>query len=255
MQNTPEQSLTVRPYATPFLAVALVLGIFFLAGKEIERRGADANPATISISADAKVMATPNIALVSFGVQVDRTKTAKEALDQLTEKMNAVLTSIEKQNVEKKDITTQSVSLNPVYDWNNGTQTLRGYQANQQLSIKVRDLDKVGDILSSATAAGANTIGGVSFQIDEPEGLYAQARAKAIEKAKAKAEVLAKDLGVRLMKLKGYSDGAMNFTAPRAMMYEKSMMMDGVGGGSPELSVPSGEQEITANVTLTYEVE
>ncbi len=65
--------------------------------------------------------------------------------------------------------------------------------------------------------------------------------------------MLAKDLGISIVKLKGYTDAAMNFVAPRAMMYEKSMDGAGMGGGS-DLSVPSGEQEITANVTLTYEV-
>lgn len=210
-------------------------------------------PATISVNGEGEVSAVPDIASLSFGVQTGRQKTAQAAMEQLSTKMNAVIDAIKDEGIEEKDIRTQSLSLHPSYDWEEGKRIDRGFEANQNLRVKVRDLEKIGTVLTAATSAGANQAGGVSFTIDDPDELRAQARAEAIADAEEKAHVLAKDLGVALGKLKGFHEGGGYAPAP---MYERAMSMDaGYGGGIEEsIPVPAGEQEVRVNVSLTYEV-
>ena len=242
-------NVSLRPPMWLPITVAVILGLFFVIGKKIESR--DSTPAMISVSGEGKVSASPDIAVLSFGVQTWRVPSAKDATAKLQTAMTAILESVKGKGVEEKDITTESLYLNPVYDWTDAGQIPRGFEASQSLRVKIRDLSKIGDILSAATSAGANQIGGVNFTIDEPETLQAEAREKAIAKAKEKATKLASELGVRLGKLKGFNEGY-GATPP---MYERAMMDSGMGGGGiAPLPVPTGEQEIQVSVTLTYEV-
>lgn len=236
-----------------WMGVLLVLlaGGFYLTGKIIEQR--DFTPMTITVDADGKVSAPPDIAVVSFGVQTGRQGTAQQAIKLLADKMQQVIDAVKKDSIEDKDISTDSFSLSPAYDWKDGQQIPRGFEANQSLHVKVRDLDKIGAILSAVTAAGANQIGGVDFTIDDPEKLQAMARGKAITKAEAKAQKLATELGKSLKRLKGFSEGG-GYGPP--MPYAKAnIALDQAGGASMEsVPVPTGEQDITVSVSLTYEL-
>ncbi len=255
----PENTTTiVRPPVSSLLSAVLVGGLFFLGGKYIESKPKPPQPKepmTISVTADAKVMSAPDIAVVSFGVVTERMKTAKEATDSIKMRMTKVLDALKALGIEEKDITTENFWLNPVYDYTNGIQNMRGFQANESLSVRLRDLDKVGDALTAATAAGANQAGNVNFSIDNPDSLKAEAREKAIAKAKAKAETLAKSLGMSVGKLIGFSEGG-DFVTPPMPMMAKSF--DGYGGGAEavmaSVPVPAGEQAITVTVTLSFEV-
>ena len=232
---------------TILISVALG-GVFFVAGQNVENRS---DPATISVSGEGKVSAVPDIASLSFGVQTGRQKTAQAAMEKLSEDMNAVMEAVKETGVEEKDIRTESLRLFPAYDWNEGMQIPRGFEANQSLRVKVRDLDKVGEVLSAATNAGVNQAGGVSFTIDEPEELQREAREKAIDDAKKKAKELARDLGVTLGDLKGFNEGGSPMPMYRG---DYAMMEGGIGGGGGAPPMPAGEQEVQVNVNLTYEV-
>ncbi len=236
------------------LVAVIVGGLFFLRGKNLEAgRIADPNLATISVSGEGKVAGAPDVALLSLGVQTGRQSTSKAANDLLAKNMNAVLDAIKKAGVAEKDISTQYVSLDPVYNYTTGTQTITGYQAAQSLQVKVRDLDKASDVLSAATAAGANQAGGVQFVIDEPEELRAQARAEAIAQAKEKAQALADQLGMRLGKIRGFNEEGNGYYPP--MPYGRgvggAMAMDAAESSIP---LPSGEQDVTVMVNITYEL-
>ena len=246
-------TINVRPPVWALLAAVIIGGVFYLTGKNMEVTAPQQNPATISVFADAKVSAAPDIAQLSFGVETGRQPTAKAAIALVTKNMTAILVAVKKAGVAEKDIATQSFWLNPVYDYNNGTQVPRGFQANQSLSVKVRDLDIIGDVLTVATNAGANQAGSIGFAIDKPDDLKAQTRTMAIEKAQAKAVVLAKALGMSLGRLTAFNEDN-NYGGP-VPMYAKGM---GMGGGGMEadaaMAIPAGEQDITSNVTLTYEL-
>ncbi len=247
---TDDRTLFIRPPVWLPIIVVFIGGLFYLQGKNMEARYQD--PAMIIVTGEGKVQGAPTIATLNFGVTTGPQKAAKDAMQKLTTEMNAVLDAVKKLGIDVKDITTQQLSLSPQYDWSNGNQTLRGYEATQSLMVKVHDLDKVGTILSAATNAGANQAGGVDFTIDQPESLRAQAREQAIEQAKEKAQTLAKQLGMSLGKVRSFNEGSA-VMPPVPMMYAKDMASGMGGGGS--IDVPSGQQDVTVQVSITYELK
>ncbi len=233
----------------PLLAVALG-GLFYITGQSMALRAE--NPATITVTGEGKVQAPPTVAELNFGVTTGPLRTAKEAITKLQADMNAVLQEVKKQGITDADVRTQQFSLYPQYDWSNNTQTLRGYEASQQLAVKVRDLEKVGTVLSAVTSAGANQSGGINFVIDEPDELRSQARAKAIDQAKEKAQELAQTLGMTLGKVKGFTENYGDPNMPPPIAYGRG---GGGGGADQALSIPAGEQEVRVQVNITYELQ
>ena len=119
--------------------------------------------------------------------------------------------------------------------------------------IKVRDLAKVGGVISAATSAGANQVTGVEFTIDDMSALGAEARAEAVTRAKAEAIKLAESLEAKLGRLTGFSEDTGGYPQP---VYDRAVGMGGGGAEAiPAVDVPSGEQEITIRVYLTYELD
>ncbi|ALM10346.1 MAG TPA: hypothetical protein DEB30_05220 [Candidatus Peribacter riflensis] len=250
MENT---CCSNKPACWLSVLLIVVAGGFYLTGKVIEQR--DFSPMTISVESTGKASAVPDIAVVSFGVQTGRQSSAQQAMKLLTEKMTGIVAVVKQQGIEEKDVTTDSLSLQPEYDWNEGRQIPRGFQATQSLHVKVRDLDKIGDLLAAVTAEGVNQVGGVDFTMDDPEALRAAARAKAIAKAEVKAQELAAQLGKKIKRLKGFSEGG---GYALDMDYRKAnVTMEAVGGGAPmpSVPVPTGEQEIQVSVSLIYELK
>jgi uncharacterized protein len=248
-----EKMVYLRPPMWLPVLVALVAGGMYVAGKYVETR--DQSIPTISVQGEGKVLANPDIALLTFGVQTGRTRTAQAAMETLAKQMNAIIDSVKAAGVESKDINTQYLSLNPSYDYREGTRVDQGFEANQNLQVKVRDLSKISDVLDAAVSKGANNVGGVSFTIDDPEELRGQAREQAIADAQQKAEKLAADLGHPLGKFLGFSENG-GYPMPQ---YEMRMTMDsamGVGGATPSFApqIPAGEQEIIVTVFLTYQL-
>ncbi len=248
-----EQTINLRPPLWLPILVVVIGGMFYIGGKKLEIQAPRENPATISVSGDAKVSAAPDIATLSFGVTTGRQPSAKAAIAMVTKNMTAVLDAVEKQGIPKKDIATQSFWLNPVYDYTTGGQIPRGFEATQSLSVKVHDLDKVGDVLTAATNAGANQAGGIDFSIDNPDSLRAEARKDAIKEAQDKAKILADSLGMKLGRLTGFQEDGNGYYPPRPMMMSKGLA-ESDAANQASLPVPVGEQEIMSNVTLTYEV-
>ena len=241
-----------KPTCWVGILLVLVAGGFYLTGKVIEQK--DFAPMTISVEGTGKASAVPDIAAVSFGVQTGRQTTAQQAMKTLTAKMTDVVAAVKAQGIEEKDITTNSLSLQPEYDWSEGRQISRGFQATQTLYVKVRDLDKIGDLLAAVTGEGVNQIGGVEFTMDEPEVLQAAAREKAIIKAEAKAKLLADQLGKSIKRLKGFSEGGGYI--PPTPYAKANIALDRAGGAVMEsVPIPAGEQEISVSVSLIYELQ
>ncbi len=245
------ETVVVRPPVWAVFTIVIIGGLFFLGGKYIEKK--DLTPLTISVTGEGKASGVPDLAMLSLGMQTGRQNTAKDAMALLTKNMNAVIDAVKKAGVDEKDISTQNFSLNPAYDYTPTGMVPKGFEASQSLEIKVRDLDKASDVLSAATAAGANQAGGVQFTIDNPEKVRAEAREKAVKQAQEKAELLAKNLGKSLGRMRGFSEGGV-YAPP--MMYDKAMSVMGMGGGgeAQAMPLPAGEQEVQAQVTLTYEL-
>ena len=246
-------TLTLRPPVWALLTAVIIAGGFYIGGKYIEVD--DRDPPMISVTGEGKVSIAPDVAELSFGVTTGRKQTASLAMESLKKSMEAAFSAVKDQGIEEKDIRTENFSLYPAYDWSNGRQTLLGYEANQSLRVKVRDLDKVSTVLGAATSAGANQAGSVSFIIDDPEGARAQAREEAIVQAKEKAQVLARQLGMSLGEIRGFNEGG-GYSPP--MPYAaRGMEMDASEEKlqAQATPLPAGEQEIQITVSISYELE
>jgi hypothetical protein len=204
----------------------------------------------ISVSGEGKVKATPDVAVLDLGMTAER-KTVSEAQAETTRVMNALTEAVKAMGVEAKDIQTANYSIYPANDWNDGKQTLRGYTVNQSLRVKVRKLDSVSGILAKAGELGANQVGGVSFTIDEPKKLQAEARVKAIEDAQAQAQAIADAVGLDLGKVVSFSEGSSGGFVP-SMMESKAM---GMGGDEAAPVIEPGQNEVVINAYLTYELK
>ena len=243
------QTITVRPPVWALFIAVLLGGLFYVSGKYIEKK--DMTPVTISVTGEGKASVSPDLARLSLGVQTGRQPTSAQAMSVLKKNMDAVIAAVKKLGIEDKDISTENFYLSPAYDYTAGGQVPKGFEATESVNVKVRDLDKAGDVLGAATAAGANQAGGIQFTIDNPEIVRADARQKAVTQAQEKAQLLAKSLGMRLGRMKGFVEGG---AAMPPIMYDKAMTM-GMGGGAAEsVPLPSGEQEVTVDVTLMYEL-
>ncbi len=246
--------LKIRPPVWAILFVIVAGGFFYLGGKWID--AADHTPTTISVSGEGKVFGAPDIASLSLGMTTGRKATSTDAMASLSKTMNAVLAAVKAAGVEDKDISTEQLSLNPSYDYTNGQQVLKGYEATQSLTVKVHNLDKVSTVLGAATSAGANQAGNVDFQIDNMDKIRSQAREQAIAQARGKAQTLAQDLGMRLGSIKGFTED--NGVTPPMPYAAKAMdSAVGVGGGPVAVAtpVPSGQQEVLSDVTITYDLK
>lgn len=208
---------------------------------------------TVSFSGEGKVLAKPDIAVADFSI-VTEAVTSKAAQDANSEKSNKVTDFLKKQKIDDKDIKTTSYNIYPQYEYpRSGVPRIKGYQVSQTLEVKIRDLGNVSFVLDGVVTAGANQVSNLSFEIENPEKLKAEARAKAIEDAKSKAKELKSQLGINLGRIINFSEGISGYPVP--MMYDSSMKSMGMGGGPITPSVPSGENEITVDVTITYQIK
>ncbi|MDO8584454.1 MAG: SIMPL domain-containing protein [bacterium] len=208
---------------------------------------------TISIEGQGKVTATPDIARVELGVYSEGTDVQRTQTDN-TKKINAILDAIKKAGVSADDMQTSNYAISPKYNWDNGRQTLIGYTVSQNVTIKVRDLKKVGDILTQAGALGANQINGVTFSVDDPSKLQQQARTKAIEDARSKANELADALGLKVTRVVDFSEASSQPGYPIPMMAKQDAAM-GMGGAASVPDIQSGSLDITSNVSVTFEIQ
>ena len=210
-----------------------------------------------SVTGSGTVYAKADIANLEVGLKTGVKKTAAEATTDSTNKMNAIIGAVKSLNIEEKDIKTSGYSLNPVYNWTeNKGQELIGYEVSQNITLKIRDLAKIGDIIAKTTEQGANQIGSISFTIDDEYELKNQARELAIEKAKEKAMLIAEQSGMKLGKIKSVYENSNPIISPISYTNAKmEFAADSASGGLAAPSIQSGQNEIKVEVTLSYEVK
>ena len=239
-------------FKIPIILLLLVLIVFIGAKAKNEIRNETKiieSQRTITVSADGKVFAKPDIGQISLSV-THEAKTVSEAQKKSTEAINKIMTFLKSAGIEDKDIKTTNYNIYPKYDYYKGKQVFIGYEVSQSLQIKIRNLEKSGNIIAGATDNGANIAGGLNFTIDDPDALKAEAQKQAIEKARTKVKDLVFKLGVRLGELINFSENG--YIPP--IYYAKSAEALGIGGGSVSPEIPTGENEITSFVSLTYEI-
>ncbi len=236
--------------------VGLALAVAFgssLAPRQIVAQSDPTTPEhTISVSGTGRVTLSPDVADISVGVQVTATK-VKDARAQAATKMTAVIAALKAAGIADKDIQTSNVSLSPVYDYgaNANPPRVTGYQVANTVTATVRDLDKVSDALDGAMAAGATSIGGINFRVDNQTAPAAQARDLAMKDAKVKADALAKAAGVSITGVASISEQVT--TPPQPIRYD----LAAGSAAAPEKATPvqTGTNEIDIVVSVVYLID
>jgi uncharacterized protein YggE len=204
-----------------------------------------APPRTLDVSADASVMRPPDRATVRLGVETLAT-TAREATASNAEAMAAMIDALEASGIPSSAVRTRSIALSPRYERApSGEQpVIVGYQAENQVSVRVDEVDQLGRVVDTAIEAGANRVLGIQFEISDPEAAYHEALELAVAKARREAEVLARAMGETLGPVLRIATGGTPALAPG-----RSEMMLRV---STETPVHPGELEVRAVVHITY---
>ncbi|MGD1118244.1 MAG: SIMPL domain-containing protein [Dehalococcoidales bacterium] len=238
------------------IGVVLLLGTILLASCGTESSPSVSNynsqQAGIWVSGEGKVTATPDVAILSLGIQAQETDVAP-AQSEAAAAMDKVRTALKDAGIADKDIQTTYFSIQPVYQYDNNKQQsiLSGYQVTNTVTVKVRKVDQTGPILDAVSAAGGNLIrvNNVAFTIDDPTPSYAQARVKAVADAIAKAKQLADNAGVKLGKLT-YITESNNTPSP---IYRTDMTS---GAVAPATTTPisTGEIDIITDVQIAYAI-
>ena len=239
------------------LAVFLVLSI---ADKSygVVQNWSNKNPKNVmTVSAEGKVKSEPDTATVNIGV-LTQAATTEDAQKENSAKTNKIIDFVKSQGIPSEDISTSSYNIYPNYDYANGKNTVTGYQVNQSITVEIKEIngknkEKLGTVLSGVTANGANQVNGVSLSFDDPDGLRQKAREQAIVKAKQKAQELAKASGITLGRVVNVSEAG---TSGGPIAYA-----DSYSGAAPTLeksvspNIEPGQQDITATMTVTFEVK
>lgn len=208
------------------------------------------DPRSITITAEGKTTAAPDTARIDASVVTDG-KTADEVQQNNTSVANKVIDYLKSNGVESKDIKTTQYNLYPRYDYYNGRQSLAGFSLTQTMEIKIRNLQKVGELITGTVARGANQINSVSYFIDDPESLKAEARSQAFEKARAKAKEVARLAGVKLGDVVTFSESVNGYPMP---IYERAYSAGGYGGGGISPDTQAGSQDIVVSVSVVFEI-
>jgi len=241
---------------------AMIIGFILLAGiaaiSILRDRIVNYPQYQVSVVGQGKITYTPDIANITIGVQVDKALKAQDALKQMTDKANKVIAAIKADGIADADIQTQNYSLNPQVDYTSGVASTTGYNANEQVLVKVRDIktsvDKLNKVIADASAAGANQILGISFDVADIEGLKQQARILAIKDAQRKAVDLAGAANVKLGDIVGWWENVVSAPMAKSDAY-------GMGGGMMTNAAPvtpniqTGSQDVIIEMNLSYRLK
>ncbi len=245
------------PMGAKFLSFLLAIGLIVVSIVAVSMANKTPYNPEASFMASGKVMAKPDIALVSLSVKTPRETEAATVVSKNSETMNKIIEMLKAKGIEEKDVKSSSFSVNPVYSYPTGlAPKIDGYEAYQELQVKIRDLEKIGDVIASSAQLGANQIGNISFTIDDPENLKMQAREKAVAAAKEKAMQMEKITGIDLGEVVNVYETSYDDHQPVPYYAAKTDM--GMGMSNEAITAPqiaSGENEIRVDVTLVYKVK
>jgi uncharacterized protein len=204
----------------------------------------------LDISATGEVTRVPDIAIISAGV-VTRAATATGALEQNAAQMERVRQALKRAGIADRDIQTSNISLNPEYRYvQNQPPKLVGYTASNQLNVRFRDIRNTGKILDAPVAEGANQINGPNLTIDKPEQALDEARTKALAVGRARAELYARSLGMRVVKLISVSEGGGYAVPP-----PRPMVMMEARSQAAGTAIEPGEQKLQVTLSMSYELQ
>ncbi len=256
-----------RIYGTLSLVLILLAAFLFAETikslKEYRYVGGGVAPSnTITVSGEGEEFAVPDTAEFTFSI-MEESVTAGEVQDAAKVKANDAIKALVDQGIEEEDIKTIAYSLRPKYEWKADPACVRynceksrvqvGFELNQNVRVKVREIDRAGEMLELVTSKGVSSISGLTFTIADEDSVMADARKQAIDEARAKAEKLADDLGVSLVRIVGFSEGRQGQSYLHDMNEMKTFGAVSMESNST-VTVPAGENRVVSNVNITYEI-
>jgi len=220
-----------------------------------------ANAALLTVTAEASVDHAPDLANFSAGV-VSQGKTASAALAANSADMSRVIAALKRAGIADRDIQTSNLSLSPVYQQQrrqpDGTvtpeqPTIIGYRADNTVSVRQRKLDDYGQVIDTLVSAGANQVNGPNFALDNPDPALDEARADAVKKARARADLYARAAGLRVARIVSISESG-GWSPPQPVMYRMAAN-EAAPPAPPPAPIQAGELRMTVNVTVQFELQ
>lgn len=211
----------------------------------------DSESGRLNVTGTGKTLLAPDMAILDLAV-VSEAKTAREALTDNSASMTKVLASLQEEGIAERDIQTSGFAIHPRYNNRRNNQhpqtpEIMGYSVRNSLTVRIRDLKRVGEILDTSVSLGINQGGNIRFANDDPSAALQQARTAAVHDARRKAQTLADAAGVELGRLIAMSENT-GVAAPMPRAREMSMM------SSVAVPVMGGENTYQVNVSVTYEL-
>ena len=232
---------------------ALVMGAFGM-NTVVQAQDGDTNGVrTIEVNGEAIKYKAPDIATITLGVQTND-KTAADAEAENSAIMNVIFGKLEELGIERSDIQTSNFFVYQNYNFDDdGNRTNIYYNVTNTVSVVVRDLDKLGDVISTVLENGANDVQGITYDLSNKEEVYADVLEQAIKNGMSRAEVMANTVNADLGEVLSISTALYGggYTLSGDVMAKNAYGMGG-GGGTP---VSSGEIEISVNVLMKVEMK
>lgn len=269
-------NISSKDQARILVAFFILVGVltFFVAVKSINEIRAskyvgreDAGAYSITVEGVGEAFAIPDTAMFTYGI-TEESPTVEAAQEVVSRTQNGILEYLKSEGVEEKNIRTIGYNIYPRYEFNtrgtsvctpefcppsSGERELVGYEVNHTVEVKLKDVDTAGQFVQAVGQRGADNVSGVNFVIEDEDAVEALARGNAVEDAEDKAEVLAKQLGVRLGKVISFSENSGGY--PKAYLAPDgrgSMEVDTQESFVPQ--IPVGENKVISQVYVTYEI-
>ena len=220
-----------------FVIILMLVPFWAAAGDEAGR---------ITVTGEGRINAAPDMATISVGVSHEA-ETARDALSHVNDALADVLARLEASGIEPRDMQTNGLSLHPIWDHRSeGPARLRGYQASNNLQVRVRDLPALGGILDRVVSDGANQFHGLTFGLQNPRPSQDDARRAAVADAMGKARLYADAAGISLGAILSISENGGGGHAP-AMMMERAVVVS-------DVPVAAGEVSVAMTVTMVFQI-
>ncbi len=242
--------MKIAPFASAAALMAIAAALPAAAAAQTSVTIAETAP-VVTLTVTESVEAAPDVATVGTGVQT-RAPTAAQAMRDNAAKTEKLIAALAKAGIAKKDIQTSGINLNAQYDYSNrnngeGQPRFLGYEASNQLTVKLRDVKQVGSLLDAMVAAGATNVNGPSFSIEDPSPLHQQARGTALKTAKAQADFYAQAAGYSSARLLSIAESNSGGRPAEIMVTASRFKAD----AAPSTPVEPGQ--VSASVTLTVQ--
>lgn len=207
-------------------------------------------PPLVSVSGLGEVKVVPDQMTFTIGVEV-RGKTLEETLKVADTRTAALINALKKSGIAEKDMQTEHLSVHPVYNHEYGQTTPQSYNATRTISVTLQKIDKYDEVMASLYKAGANRLQGISFQSTQLAKHQEEARKKAIQNARAKAQSLASEAGAKLGRVYNITEGGTN--APQPVMYKMARQEMAMDAGGP--TVAAGQIIVSSSIDVSYILE